>query len=799
MRFQARKVEAHFHLRPDHSSPHCPAAQLTLYFRLMRPKPRPTAAFFALLLCPLALFAAPPRGPLYVDLNAAALYARPGFDPGGIMALPGPGAAGWKILAPAGMAGRTARPADMGFDGYPRRSAFSLAAFAPMQFTYLIPFRVSSAMHALLTPGPSSARVPGMHFAGIGDNWEIFLNGTLVKSEMHLAADGSIASHRSVRNVHFPVDARLFREGENLLAVRIVADPAYSPSGFNQASPFYIDEYEKIEAANAEIWPMILIGLYLFIGLYHVFIFLVRTQDRHNLFYGLFSLDLGFYLLMRTFTITQVIQDSSMVSRIELLTVALLLPLVGAFLETLNESRIKKTTLVYGAFCGLIGLGMFVAPMGFGHDLLLVWQLSGLVMAFYYFGVDILGRFVSDVIRRWKRERGTEEGRSVARIFSKALVRTPIGNLVIGGFLLFATAVFDIVDAVYMQWDLLLTKYGFFLFTMGTALILANRLGFLYDRLNGLNRTLEDRIGSLTETSARLTASERRYRSLFEGSSDPVALLGEDLAFIEGNRAASEFFGLGRPGKAPATLPDAVYAEKREGSLPVEFLRAAARSLRDKVVPAEIDLRIKAPIGEPRACKLRMERIDALERREILLRVIPEVKDVLADAFVEGRERFEVESSLSAADTVCRRATTYLSRYTDAEEARFLASCLREVVVNAVEHGNLQIGFDEKSESMGAGRYFELLQERRLDPRYRSLRVAVEYSISSTRATFRVTDEGKGFDHRKYARGAGAELEPELLEHGRGLFITMGAFDQVVFNEAGNQVTLVKYFKARAS
>jgi PAS domain S-box-containing protein len=345
-----------------------------------------------------------------------------------------------------------------------------------------------------------------------------------------------------------------------------------------------------------------------------------------------------------------------------------------------------------------------------------------------------------------------------------------------------------------MQWDLLLTKYGFFLFTMGTALILANRLGFLHDRLNGANLNLEERIRVLTETGARLKASERRYRSLFEGSSDAVALLTEDLAFIEGNKAAADFFGLDRAGHAPASLIEAVYSEKREGGLPVEILRAAARSLRDHAKASEISLRIKAPLGEPRPARLRLERIDALERREILMHATPEEKDALADAFVEGRERFDIESSLSAADRVCRRATAYLTRYTEEAEARFLASCLREIVVNAVEHGNLRIGFDEKTTSMREGRYFELLQERRLDPRFKSLRVVVEYSVSSARATFRVTDEGAGFDHSKYALGAGQDPEPELLEHGRGLFITMGAFDRVLFNEKGNQVSLVKFF-----
>ena len=762
----------------------------------MKPKLSGPACFLAVLLVAPASLAAE-RGPLYVDLAASPLYARAGFDPSLIGSVPAPGSPGWKMVPPAGGAGRTVRPTSLGLPGVPTRGFFSLAPHAAMDFTYLIPFRVTAEMASLLAgSGGSAPPVPGIHIAGLGDDWEIYLNGKLVRSEMHLAKDGSILVHRNLRDLHFPVDGRLFREGDNLLAVRIVTDPTFQASGFNEARPYYIDDYAGIERANADTGPMILIGLYLFIGLYHIFMFLVRPRDRHNLFYGLFSLDLGVYLFMRTYTITLLGLDSDLIFRVELFTLSLILPLVGAFLETLNDSRIKKTTLWYGAFCSVIALGELVMPTPFAHDLLLVWQVSGLVMAIYYFWVDILGRFLSDGRRRWKRERGTEGGRSLPSVYLKALVRTPIGNLLIGGVILFATAIFDIVDAMIMQWDLLLTKYGFFLFTMGTALILANRLGFLHDRLSGLNHTLEERISVLTETGARLTASERRYRSLFEGSSDPIALLTDELAFIEGNRAATELFGLDRQGRAPCSLPETLYAEKREGSLPVEFLRAASRSLKDKVGPSEIILRIKAPVGDPKPCTLRLERIDALDRKEILLRVVPEERDALADSFVEGRERFDVDSSLTAADRVCRRATAYLATYAGQEESRFLASCLREIIVNAVEHGNLEIGFDEKSESMREGRYFEFLQERRVDPRFRSRKVVVEYSISSSRATFRVTDQGPGFDHRRFVRGDGAPSE-ELLEHGRGLFITLGAFDKVLFNDRGNEVTLVKFFLPR--
>ena len=58
-----------------------------------------------------------------------------------------------------------------------QRSFFSLDSFPTMQFTYVIPFKVSTDMARLV----GASTVPGMYFAGLADNWEVYLNGVLVK------------------------------------------------------------------------------------------------------------------------------------------------------------------------------------------------------------------------------------------------------------------------------------------------------------------------------------------------------------------------------------------------------------------------------------------------------------------------------------------------------------------------------------------------------------------------------------------------------------------------------------------
>ena len=201
---------------------HCRLGTLDLYFGSMRHGLLRPVLLFAV--CILA-YAAPPvvaesHDPLYIDLAASPLYARMGFDPAFIGSVPAPVYPSWKVVPPAGPFGRTVRPSDLGLEGVPERAFLSLVSFRPMEFTYVIPFQVSARMAGAVGAvgkaagdGAEAPLIPGMFFAGLGDNWEIYLNGILVKSEMHLAKDGSIAVHRSLRDLHFAVDGRLFREG----------------------------------------------------------------------------------------------------------------------------------------------------------------------------------------------------------------------------------------------------------------------------------------------------------------------------------------------------------------------------------------------------------------------------------------------------------------------------------------------------------------------------------------------------------------------------------------------------------
>lgn len=112
---------------------------------------------------------------------------------------------------------------------------------------------------------------------------------------------------------------------------------------------------------------------------------------------------------------------------------------------------------------------------------------------------------------------------------------------------------------------------------------------------------------------------------------------------------------------------------------------------------------------------------------------------------------------------------------------------LGEMLLNAVEHGNLGISAAAKEEALAQGRYDGLLAARLAMPLNAAKRVWIEAQVS--RGEYRVTvrDEGAGFDWRRLAEaGTGGTLA------GRGILLARIHFDEVRWNAAGNEVTLVK-------
>ena len=115
-----------------------------------------------------------------------------------------------------------------------------------------------------------------------------------------------------------------------------------------------------------------------------------------------------------------------------------------------------------------------------------------------------------------------------------------------------------------------------------------------------------------------------------------------------------------------------------------------------------------------------------------------------------------------------------------------LQMTLMELLINAVEHGNLNITYQEKNEYLeNGGDIFTLIRERSEKPEYRGRRVHISYVIRKTASAFRIRDEGEGFNWKEAMEKSAGTTET----NGRGISLSRQCVQKIAYNEKGNQVT----------
>ena len=109
-----------------------------------------------------------------------------------------------------------------------------------------------------------------------------------------------------------------------------------------------------------------------------------------------------------------------------------------------------------------------------------------------------------------------------------------------------------------------------------------------------------------------------------------------------------------------------------------------------------------------------------------------------------------------------------------------------ELLLNALEHGNLAICEVLKIELMREYRWQQEVERRMQLPEYRDRQVEVILEVDEEACCIVITDQGEGFDWQHYMT-PGRRTRDQLC--GLGLLMVRHAgFDAITFNEKGNQV-----------
>ncbi|HMU84466.1 MAG TPA: response regulator [Leptospiraceae bacterium] len=114
---------------------------------------------------------------------------------------------------------------------------------------------------------------------------------------------------------------------------------------------------------------------------------------------------------------------------------------------------------------------------------------------------------------------------------------------------------------------------------------------------------------------------------------------------------------------------------------------------------------------------------------------------------------------------------------------------LQEILVNAIEHGNLGIAYEEKTQLVQKQALYAEMRRRLLIEPYASRRARVTFEKRESSYSFFIEDQGEGFDFDMFL-----SLTPEraFSEHGRGIAIARYlCFDELDYVAPGNKVHAV--------
>jgi signal transduction histidine kinase/CheY-like chemotaxis protein len=573
--------------------------------------------------------------PFHINLMKTPTFIKSGFDIDTVADLPDASGGIWKQFED----NEPRRIVDSGLPDLPGRTFLSPFSEKPREFTITSVIDLSAENIEYLREDP--AYVAGILLAYIGDNWEVYLNGKLLRSEMHLDKDGNITSGRSWRDVYFPVSSSYFNEGENVLSFRIAGDPTFDVVGMYYTSPYYIDNYFLIDKQHGKRLDLALCGIYFFAAIYQFMIFLSNRKEKYNLYFSIMILALGCYSFITAPGINQIFLNSNFTDRIEFLLATILPALAGVFISSLRQRKMSLILKSYLVFSLSVGVSQILVPsLQFCDDILIVWEIVTLPCIIYILGYEAIYGFFATTKESWKeRWIGFTPAQKWVK-YAIAIADTPLGNVVLGIFWILICFIIQFSDLLFFHQSIELVNYSFFIFAIGTAFSLSRNLNKLHAELDRANIRLEhsneileiavqERTGELeqqTEIAVAANESKSKFlatmsheirtplnaiigmsqielmqRDLQEHTADSLTKIQTagssllsiindilDISKIESGRL--ELF----PAKydLPSLINDAVQINMmRIGTKPIEFILNVSPSLYEKVLGDELRLK----------------------------------------------------------------------------------------------------------------------------------------------------------------------------------------------------------------
>ena len=175
------------------------------------------------------------------------------------------------------------------------------------------------------------------------------------------------------------------------------------------------------------------------------------------------------------------------------------------------------------------------------------------------------------------------------------------------------------------------------------------------------------------------------------------------------------------------------------------------------------------------------------------------LRSVVSSAVKESKQKKLLRAELSSHRSsfqLMHRAVFYVQTIAEAENIScFVANCfpdpetvlpgIAELIVNAIEHDNLAISYEDKTALLLSGGWREEVDKRAQLPENIEKKAEVDFVKNGNKYVIKISDQGSGFFWQKYMN---ADPSRALESHGRGITRANMIFSKLEYNKEGNQV-----------